>query len=125
MAINVRVCALFTETLGNHKGLEQRLAAFINAKTQDPLKAFGGSDSHFIADGPIGKTGLKVKHAHLSQDVSVIYRLHGNPATLDLYGLFSHKESGTGNTPQRKIQQNLAKRLSSQDFPPLSSKPSK
>lgn len=114
MPVNVRICKLYEETLAKHSGLKERVADFIKSKNENPLASFGSSDTHFIADGPIGKTGLKLKHAHLSQDVSIIYRLHGNPTTLDLYGLFSHKESGTGNSANIKVQKSLAKKLSSQ-----------
>jgi hypothetical protein len=114
MPVNVRISKLYTETLANHQSLAPRVAEFIKAKNDNPTAQFGSSDTHFIGDGPIGRTGLKLKHAHISQDVSIIYRLHGNPATLDLYGLFSHKESGTGNAANIKVQKNLAKKLSNQ-----------
>jgi hypothetical protein len=116
MAVNVRICKLYTDTLVTHATLAERAAEFIKAKNENHLAAFGSSDTHFVANGPIGQTGLKLKHAHLNQDVSIIYRLHGNPATLDLYGLFSHKESGTGNTGNIKTQRSLATKLSNQEF---------
>ncbi len=116
MPVSVRICNLYTETLKNHQGLAERVAEFIRTKNENPTAQFGSSDTHFISDGPIGRLGLKIKHAHLSQDVSVVYRLHGNPAVLDIYGLFSHKESGTGNAANIKIQKSLAKKLANQDF---------
>ena len=116
MPVNVRVCDLYKETVAKYPQLAPKVADFIRAKNENPTAPFGGSDTHFVGEGPIGRLGLKIKHAHLSQDVSIIYRLHGNPTMLDLYGLFSHKESGTGNNPNVKIQKSLAKRFANQDF---------
>ena len=116
MPVKVRVSDLYKETAAKYPQLAEKVADFIRTKDQNPTAPYGGSDTHFIGDGPIGRLGLKIKHAHLSQDVSIIYRLHGNPATLDLYGLFSHKESGTGNAANIKIQKSLAKKLANQEF---------
>lgn len=120
MSVQIRICKLYLDTLTNHDSLRELVVKFMTAKVMDPLSPYGGSDTHFTPDGPIGKTGLKVRHAHITQDVSIIYRLHGsNPRLLDLYGLFSHKESGTGNAANIKIQKQLAGRLSNQEFTPL------
>jgi hypothetical protein len=120
MSIQIRICKLYLETLETHTNLRELVVKFMTAKVTDPLAPYGGSDTHFTPDGPIGKTGLKVKHAHITQDVSIIYRLHSsNPRLLDMYGLFSHKESGTGNAANIKTQKQLAGRLSNQDFTPL------
>lgn len=116
MPVNVRMCALFTETVTKYPELAEKLTAFIKTKDENPTQAYGGSDTHFVPDGPIGKLGLKIKHAHLSQDVSILYRIHGKPTLLDLYGLFSHKESGTGNPGNIKVQKSLSKRLDNQEF---------
>jgi len=120
MTVQIRICKLYDETLTKHSSLAPLLVKFMTAKVTDPLAPYGGSDTHFTPDGPIGKTGLKVRHAHITQDVSVIYRLHGsNPRLLDLYGLFSHKDSGTGNAANIKTQKQLAGRLSTQEFNPI------
>jgi hypothetical protein len=119
MPVITRKCKLFDETFLDHANLAKRIFAFLDHKNNNPLQPFGSSDSGFTPDGPIGKLGLNIKHAHVSQDVSIIYRVHGNPQVMDLYGVFSHKESGTGNAANIRIQQQLATRLSNQDFPEL------
>ena len=120
MSVQIRICKLYLETIETHSSLRELVVKFMTAKVMDPMAPYGGSDTHFTPDGPIGKTGLKVKHAHITQDVSIIYRLHSaNPRLLDLYGVFSHKESGTGNAANIKIQKQLAGRLSNQEFDPL------
>ena len=119
MPVITRRCKLFEETFLDHANLAKRIFAFLDHKNNNPLQPFGSSDTGFTPDGPIGKLGLNIKHAHVSQDVSIIYRVHGNPQVLDLYGVFSHKESGTGNAANIRIQQQLATRLSNQEFPEL------
>lgn len=114
MSVNVRVCQLYLDSLQVHAGLKEKIAEFIQFKTTSPLEQYGGSDTHFTADGPIGRLGLKIKHAHITQDVSILYRLHGKPTNLDLYGVFSHKELGTGNSPNVKTQQKMSKRFKGQ-----------
>ena len=119
MPVITRKCKLFEDTFLDHANLAPRVFAFLDHKNNNPTQPFGSSDSGFTPDGPIGKLGLNIKHAHITQDVSIIYRVHGNPTTLDLYGVFSHKESGTGNAANIRIQQQLAKRLKNQEFPEI------
>jgi hypothetical protein len=119
MPVITRKCKLFDETFLDHANLAKRIFAFLDHKNNNPLQPFGSSDTGFTPDGPIGKLGLNIKHAHVSQDVSIIYRVHGNPQVMDLYGVFSHKDSGTGNAANIRIQQQLATRLSNQEFPEL------
>lgn len=109
--MKVRTAAQFDETIEAHPNLKSRLADFLKTKESNPIQPFG-KDTRFISDGPIGRTGLKLSHAALSQDVSVVYRIHGkDPHTIDLFGLFRHKELGTTNSANIKLQQNLAKRF--------------
>ena len=119
MPVITRKCKLFDETFLDHANLAKRIFAFLDHKNNNPLQPFGSSDTGFTPDGPIGKLGLNIKHAHVSQDVSIIYRVHSNPQVMDLYGVFSHKDSGTGNAANIRIQQQLATRLSNQEFPEL------
>lgn len=113
---NYEMCDVYIETLQKYPKLAAKMKDFIQFKTENPSRQFGSSDYPFQADGPLGK--MKIKHAHLSQDVSILYKMAGSPTTLYLYGLFSHNESGTGNTKNNKIQKSLATRLGNQ-FPEL------
>jgi hypothetical protein len=61
----------------------------------------------------------KARKAHLSSDMSIVYELSGrNPTTIKLYGVFTHAQLGTGQPPNIKIQQNMAKRLAKEDADP-------
>lgn len=110
-------CKKFEETMSRYLHLKNKVDDFIAIKTANPIQQFGASDKPFNPDGPLGK--MKIGHAHITHDVSIFYRIKGNPPKLYLYGLFSHKESGTSkNDPNRNIQKSLAKVLSTQ-FPEL------
>lgn len=112
----VRISSFFIDTLKKNSEVMDKFEEFLDSKKNNPTQPFG-KDTPFISAGPIGRTGLKLKHAHLSQDISVVYRIHGkDPHTIDLYGVYRHKELGTGNTPNIKIQQNLAKKFSNTEI---------
>lgn len=112
----IRKTDLFDETLQKYSDHEDKLKDFLRAKEQNPIEPYGKSDTAFIAAGPIGRTGLKLKHAHLSQNISVVYRLHGsNPHIIDLYALMSHKDLGTSNTSNIKQQKKVSKKFLNQD----------
>lgn len=114
--IKVRFCDLFKETLDDHIDLVDKLKEFLMFKAQNPIAPYG-KDTAFVSSAPIGRTGLKLRHAHLTQDVSVVYKIHGkDPYIIDLYGIFRHKELGTSNTANIKKQQKVAKKFQSQDF---------
>ena len=111
---NIVFSSLFIHTLNTHKVVADKAESFINAKLENPTQRYGASDSRFIPAGPLGK--LKVSHAHLSKDISILYRIAGTPAKLYLYGIFSHKESGTSDTPNINKQKSLSTTLGNQ-FP--------
>lgn len=120
MTVAIRRCKLFEDTFLNYAHLAKKVFAFIDHKSANPMAPYGGSDTGFTPDGPIGLLKQNIKHAHLTQDVSLVYRVHGaNPRILDLIGIFSHKESGTGNASNIRIQQQLATKIGNQEFPPL------
>ena len=114
--INVQSGTIFDETSKKYPALQNKILDFVALKSANPSQKFGSSDYPFNADGPLGK--MKIKHAHLSQDISIFYKIAGSPSTLYLYGLFSHKESGTGNTKNNNLQKSLAVKLKNQ-FPDL------
>ena len=112
----VKICDLHLETLKERPDVLPAVKDFLKVKSADVTARYGAKDTHFIADGPIGLTGLKLKHAHISQDLSIVYRVHGNPAVIELYGVFSHKDLGTGNTPNIKTQKRMATKFLNQTF---------
>jgi hypothetical protein len=81
------------------------------------MAPFGSRDGMFAGGGNFTAAVPKLRHAHMTHDVSVFYRLSGaNPTVIDLFGFFSHDESGTGQPANIKKQKSLAKSLSNQDF---------
>jgi len=120
--VKFQVCPLWNSTaaelLLNNKKLAQKIKDFRDFKSQNPIAAFGGSDSMFNGEGPIGKAlGERAKHAHLTQDICIVYSISGrNPTVIKLYGLFRHKDIGTGDTPNIRKQQSAADKMKDQPW---------
>lgn len=105
----------FKQTLARHPEVEDKLAEFILLKSKDPLAQFGAKDAHFSGGGILGAT--KAVHAHLTRDISVLYKRSGkDPTHIDLIAVLSHAESGTGTPPDKKAQKVLAKRIEDMKF---------
>jgi hypothetical protein len=121
MSVIFKYCPLFKQT---HKqqtealpGLAKKVEAFINAKAADPLSAFGNKDTQMNSKAPLGSAVPKLKHVHLTKDISLFYTISGaNTIEFKLYGIFTHKDTGTGDSPNLRTQQALAKKLASQSF---------
>ena len=97
---------IFEETEKRHHVVADKVDEFVKVKSINPTQRFGASDTRFNPDGPLGK--LKISHAHLSQDISILYRIAGSPPTIYVLGLFSHKETGTSGTANVKKQKSTA-----------------
>jgi hypothetical protein len=117
-----KTCDLYREYYNKNitsPALAAKVNSFIAWKRDNPIKPFGGSDSLFITAGPYGRnvTDVSLRHAHLSQDLSMVYALTGrNPIEIRLYGVFRHKDLGTGNTSNIRQQSNMSQRMSTQNF---------
>ncbi len=96
----------------------KKFQAFLEFKSLNPSAPFGSSDTPFSKQGPFGVKNPNLRHAHLTYDISVVYRISGfNPSTLEIYGLFSHKELGTDKgQPQDRIQKSISGVFSRQEF---------
>jgi mRNA-degrading endonuclease YafQ of YafQ-DinJ toxin-antitoxin module len=91
----------------------QKIADFKRSKAENPLNLFGTSDKPFAAEGIYKNYLQKARKAHLTPDISLVYELSGrNPTTIKLYGVFTHADLGTGQPANKKIQKNMATRLS-------------
>lgn len=114
-SVVIRTCPLYWETLTKYQRYISKIKDFLKFKTHTPFANFGSRDAgvgNNFAD-------LKVRHAHVSGDISIWYRIHGkNPTYIDLYGLFSHDESGTGQPNNRRKQKNLVTRMTNATFTP-------
>ena len=115
--VQFRECALHVESLIKHRQVVQKLLDFFEFKRNNPLAPFGASDRKFASSGLYNTTIPNLRHAHLSTDISIVYKVHSkNPMLVDLYGLFSHEELGTGNPSKANTQKTMAKRFSQQSF---------
>lgn len=120
MQVRFEICPLFSETFGNHPEVLKKLEEFIAQKNHNPLAAFGTSDKTFAKTAPIGAMMPKLRKAHLTHDISVLYEISGrDPIIIQLYAVLTHDESGTGMPANMRVQRNVAKRLSQQEFEPF------
>ena len=110
------VSTLAKWAIGN-PALVDKISDFKRTKMANPMQPFGKNDTRLVADAPLGRAVPGLRHAHLTQDLSIFYTLGGsNPHVFNLFGIYSHNESGTGNSQNIKIQKNLGKRLANQSF---------
>lgn len=79
-------------------------------KESHPFSAFGGKDYTFAGKSPLGN--FNVKHAGLTGNVSVIYKIIGN--VIKLYAIGSHDDFGIGNPANIKRQQQIASKIKNQ-----------
>jgi hypothetical protein len=91
-----------------------KLADFLHLKRQNPTAPFGSSDKFFEKKGYFGQLVPGLKHAHLNDDISIVYRLRGN--ILYLYGFYKHDDLGTGEPPNIRKQRSMATRFSHAAF---------
>lgn len=113
----IRKSSHYDDTLAEYPQLIDKLGEFLRAKVGDFNTRFGASDKPFASGGNYNNAVPGIKHAHLNSDVSVVYNIHGaNPRFLDLYGLFSHADLGTGQPPNMKKQKSRAKAFSNEKF---------
>jgi len=113
-----KVCPLFIECLNSRKNdVAGKLREFLQSKRSNRLAPFGKDDSAFIADGPLGKAVPGLRHAHLTHDISILYTIGGkNPTVFQLYAIFTHDESGTGQPANRKKQMGIGQKMANQSF---------
>ena len=115
--IQVRTCALFNKTskgYAQNKKVKEKIVDFIRTKAADPLVLYGSKDRAFTRDGNF--SGFI--HAGLTFDVSIIYKIGtvNGQKTLDLYGVFSHDELGTGQPINPNRQKSNSARLNNQEI---------
>ena len=78
-------------------------------KRANPNQAFGSSDKPFISSGFFSAAVPGIRHAHLTFDLSIVYKVEGNIITL--YGFFTHDELGTGQPPNLRRQKGVSQQL--------------
>lgn len=120
-AVRFLASDLFKQTFANRSksvpGLAEKFKDFQIFKSQNPGMPYGSSDHPMVARGPLGREIPKLRHAHLTRDLSLFYTIGGrDPVDVKLYGIFDHHESGTGTPANIKRQKSLATTLSGQRF---------
>ncbi len=101
----------------NNASLKNKLAQFLQVKSQDPTANFGASDKPFKSNGFFTNAIPKIKHAHLTHDLSLVYVLEGGAdPVIRLYGVFSHDDLGTGTPANLNRQRNMASQFARQTF---------
>jgi mRNA-degrading endonuclease YafQ of YafQ-DinJ toxin-antitoxin module len=93
----------------NQKVVIDKFKDFTKTKELNPSAQYGASDKPFVG------ILAPYKHAHLSNDVSVIYSTSGkDPTVITLYALASHDETGTGQPSSPKLMNQFRSKLDNQ-----------
>lgn len=92
--------------------LTKALDKFKTVKEADPMAAYGSSDKPFLSDGHF--SGLS--HAHLTHNISLVYRFDRGTRQIKLYGFYTHDDLGTGTPPNLRKQSTVGPRLKGQVF---------
>ena len=88
------------------------LDKFKSAKEQNMTTPYGGSDKPFSSDGNF--QGLS--HAHLTHNISLVYKLDSARNQFKLYGFYTHDDLGTGTPANLRKQATVGGRLRTQQF---------
>lgn len=121
MAVRFETSPLFDETVKDTVSKNPKILAllkdFMATKSANPLAPYGNSDKSSASNGVFNMEVPKIRHAHLTHDISVWYTLSGkDPHVIRLYGIFTHDESGTGQPASNNKQRKLAKKMARQSF---------
>lgn len=92
-----------------YDSVRRKFADFMELKRWNPTQPFGKSDKLFLGTGFFIRAVPNLKHAHITQDLSIVYKLDGG--TIWLYGFYTHDELGTGQPPNKRIQDAMATRI--------------
>lgn len=103
----------FAKTLDTYSSqkelLKRKLIDFVRFKSSSPYNGRAPDGSKFgSSDYLLGSEGKfrdipGIAHAHLTFNISVVYRIEGD--VLRLYGIYSHDDMGTGQPPNTNRQQ--------------------
>lgn len=94
--------------------IRKKFRDFMELKRQNPNAPFGSSDKTFSSDGIFTSMIPGLRHAHITFDLSIVYRIVGKQVYL--YGFFTHDDLGTGQPRSPNRQRSAASRLANQTF---------
>ena len=102
----------------------RKLGDFLRFKESNPYNGsapggakFGDTDKKFRAGGRFSDKIDGISHAHLTHDISIVYRIIGD--TIYLYGVYTHDAIGTGNPPSTARQLQASSRWTNSTFSDL------
>lgn len=105
-----RRCDSYKETyftkVRPYNSVRSKFRDFMQLKRWNPIEPFGKSDKLFIGRGFYIRAIPNLKHAHITQDLSIVYKLEGG--TIWLYGFYTHDELGTGQPDNKRVQDAMA-----------------
>ncbi len=97
---------------GHGVRLQKALEKFQALKSANPQQQYGASDKPFKGKGNFSS----LSHAHLTHDISLVYRWDHDEREFKLYGFYTHDDLGTGTPPQLAKQEVVGGRLKGQVF---------
>lgn len=97
-----------------YQSIKNKFRDFMEIKRNDPQQPFGSSDKPFKTFGNLDNAVPGLRHAHLTFDLSILYRVEGNQVFL--YGFFTHDDIGTGQPPSMNRQKGMGSKLANQTF---------
>jgi len=115
ITVKQRRCELFFKTVSKNKNpaIIDLIKLWVGDKSENPQAKIG----HGGSDYPFTSILAGYNHAKLTQDISIVYKLHGaTPKFLDLYAVVTHQEIGTSRPPNINKQRSFAQRLGNQSF---------
>lgn len=109
---------LYTETYNTkvlpYPKVRAKFREFMLQKRDNPNGTFGASDKPFVSAGNFQRFVPGLKHAHITHDLSIVYKVSGN--AILLFGFFKHDELGTGQPPNMNRQKSIAQKFANQPF---------
>jgi hypothetical protein len=87
---------------------------FMEVKRKNPNTPFGSSDKPFVPNGKYGTAVPGLRHAHITHDLSIVYKVDGTD--IYLYGFYTHADLGTGNPANLRKQDSMADRFRNATF---------
>ena len=108
-----RRCDSYKETyfakVRPYSAIRSKFRDFMELKRWNPIEPFGKSDKLFLGTGLFIRSVPNLKHAHITLDLSIVYKLDGG--TIWLYGFYTHDELGIGQPPNIRIQDAMARKI--------------
>jgi len=119
MAIRPVESKLFQKTASKYlkspnSAITKNFIKFLQLKMKSPNEPFGSSDKSSPGNSMFAQAVPKIRHAHLNRDISIWYQLEGD--ALNLYGVFSHADTGTGQPANIKKQKQLSVKFKNQSI---------